>query len=136
MLICEAGEANGWELNYGNTALLWREDCIIRSAFLGNIRDAYEADPDLVFLGSDPYFKNILQTALPSWRKVAAKAIECGLPMPCMTSALTFLRRLHHGTPAGQSVAGATRLFRRTHLRTHRQTARRIFPYQLDRYRR
>ena len=91
MLIREAGEANGWELNYGNTALLWREGCIIRSAFLGNIRDAYEADPDLVFLGSDPYFKNILQTALPSWRKVAAKAVECGLPMPCMTSALTFL---------------------------------------------
>ena len=91
MLIREAGEANGWELNYGNTALLWREGCIIRSAFLGNIRDAYKADPDLVFLGSDPYFKNILQTALPSWRKVAAKAVECGLPMPCMTSALTFL---------------------------------------------
>lgn len=91
MLIREAGEANHWHLNYGNTALLWREGCIIRSAFLGNIRDAYENNPDLVFLGNDAYFKNILQNALPSWRKVAAKALENGLPMPCMTSALTFL---------------------------------------------
>ncbi|MFC3874757.1 decarboxylating NADP(+)-dependent phosphogluconate dehydrogenase [Neisseria musculi] len=91
MLIREAGEVNGWALNYGQTALLWREGCIIRSAFLGNIRDAYEANPDLVFLGSDPYFKRILKQCLPAWRKVAAKAIECGIPMPCMTSALTFL---------------------------------------------
>ena len=91
MLIREAGEVNGWALNYGQTALLWREGCIIRSAFLGNIRDAYEANPDLVFLGSDPYFKNILESCLPAWRKVVAKAIECGIPMPCMASAITFL---------------------------------------------
>ncbi len=91
MLIREASEIHQWDLNYGKTALLWREGCIIRSAFLGNIRDAYEADADLVFLGNDPYFKNILQSALPAWRKVAAKALESGLPMPCMTSALTFL---------------------------------------------
>ncbi|WP_274585769.1 decarboxylating NADP(+)-dependent phosphogluconate dehydrogenase [Neisseria leonii] len=91
MLIREAGETHQWQLDYGKTALLWREGCIIRSAFLGNIRDAYDADPDLVFLGNDPYFKNILQTALPAWRKIAAKAVESGLPMPCMTSALTFL---------------------------------------------
>ncbi|MDO4997864.1 MAG: decarboxylating NADP(+)-dependent phosphogluconate dehydrogenase [Neisseria sp.] len=91
MLIREASEANNWALNYGNTALLWREGCIIRSAFLGNIRDAYEANPDLVFLGNDEYFKNILKSALPAWRKVVAKAIESGLAMPCMTSALTFL---------------------------------------------
>ena len=91
MLIREASEVHNLLLNYGNTALLWREGCIIRSAFLGNIRDAYENNPDLVFLGNDEYFKNILQTALPAWRKVVAKAIESGLPMPCMTSALTFL---------------------------------------------
>lgn len=91
MLIREASENYGWQLNYGNTALLWREGCIIRSSFLGNIRDAYAANPDLVFLGTDDYFKNILQAALPSWRKIVAKAIENGLPTPCMTSALTFL---------------------------------------------
>ena len=58
---------------------------------MGNIRDAYEANPDLVFLGSDPYFKDVLETCLPAWRKVVAKAIECGIPMPCMASAITFL---------------------------------------------
>lgn len=91
MLIREAGETYNWNLNYGKTALLWREGCIIRSAFLSNIRDAYENNPDLVFLGTDPYFKNILETCLPAWRKVVTKAIECGIPMPCMASAVTFL---------------------------------------------
>ncbi|WED24972.1 decarboxylating NADP(+)-dependent phosphogluconate dehydrogenase [Vibrio sp. JC009] len=91
MLIREASEENGWDLNYGSVALMWRGGCIIRSAFLGNIRDAYVNNPDIQFLGSDPYFKDILKTAMPSWRKVAAKAMEIGLPMPTMTSALTFL---------------------------------------------
>lgn len=91
MLIREASENNNWNINYGGTALLWREGCIIRSAFLGNIRDAYQANPDLVFLGSDPYFKGILENCLADWRKVVAKAIEIGIPMPCMASAITFL---------------------------------------------
>ena len=91
MLIREAGEANDWGLDYGNTALLWREGCIIRSAFLGNIRDAYENDPDLVFLGADPYFKGVLESCLPAWRKVVAKAVESGIAMPCMAAAITFL---------------------------------------------
>ncbi|MDH3000895.1 phosphogluconate dehydrogenase (NADP(+)-dependent, decarboxylating) [Chelonobacter oris] len=91
MLIREASEVNNWDLNYGNTALLWREGCIIRSAFLGNIRDAYAKNPDLQFLGADSYFHAILQSALPEWRKVVAKSIEIGLPMPCMASAVTFL---------------------------------------------
>ena len=91
MLIREASEVNDWALNYGNTALLWREGCIIRSAFLGNIRDAYEANPDLVFLGGDDYFRRILENCLPAWRKVVAKSIEAGIPMPCMASAITFL---------------------------------------------
>jgi 6-phosphogluconate dehydrogenase len=91
MLIREASEEYGWELNYGSVALMWRGGCIIRSAFLGNIRDAYASSPDIQFLGSDPYFKEILLAAMPAWRKVAAKAIEIGLPMPTMTSALCFL---------------------------------------------
>ena len=59
--------------------------------FLGNIRDAYEKNPDLVWLGQDDYFRQILQAALPQWRKVVAKSIESAIPMPCMTAALTFL---------------------------------------------
>lgn len=91
MLIREASEENDWSLNYGSVALMWRGGCIIRSAFLGNIRDAYEANPEIKFLGSDPYFKDILQNSMAAWRKVAAKSLEIGLPMPTMTSALTFL---------------------------------------------
>ncbi len=91
MLIREASENFGWHINYGGTALLWREGCIIRSRFLGNIRDAYEANPDLIFLGSDAYFKGILENSLGEWRKVVAKSIEVGIPMPCMASAITFL---------------------------------------------
>lgn len=91
MLMQEASQTYNWHLNYGNVALLWREGCIIRSVFLSNIRDAYQANPHLVWLGQDDYFKTILQNSLPAWRKVVAKAIENGLPMPCMTSALTFL---------------------------------------------
>ncbi|SHG87709.1 decarboxylating NADP(+)-dependent phosphogluconate dehydrogenase [Ferrimonas marina] len=91
MLMREASNEHGWELNYGNVAMMWRGGCIIRSAFLGNIRDAFEQDSELQFLGLDPYFKNILESCLPAWRKVAAKSLEIGLPMPCTTSALAFL---------------------------------------------
>lgn len=91
MLMREASNENNWDLNYGNVALMWRGGCIIRSAFLGNIRDAYAADPSLHFLGTDPYFNQIINDCMPAWRKVAAKSMEIGLPMPCMTSALSFL---------------------------------------------
>ena len=91
MLMREASNTFNWKLNYGKTALLWREGCIIRSVFLGNIRDAFEANPDLAFLGADPYFQKILLNALPAWRKTVAKAIEIGIPMPCMAAAITFL---------------------------------------------
>ncbi|CAG8998660.1 MAG: 6-phosphogluconate dehydrogenase, decarboxylating [Candidatus Celerinatantimonas neptuna] len=91
MLIRQASEENDWSLNYGSVALMWRGGCIIRSAFLGNIRDAYANNPDLQFLGSDPYFKGILENCMKAWRKVVSKSIEIGLPMPCMAAALTFL---------------------------------------------
>ncbi|MFT6927063.1 MAG: 6-phosphogluconate dehydrogenase [Psychromonas sp.] len=91
MLMKQASEDNHWDLNYGNVALLWRGGCIIRSAFLGNIRDAFAAQPALDFLVLDPYFKNILERCMPAWRKIAAASFQTGLPMPCMTSSLSFL---------------------------------------------
>lgn len=91
MLMKQASEDNNWDLNYGNVALLWRGGCIIRSAFLSNIRDAFALQPELDFLALDPYFKNILERCMPAWRKIAATSFETGLPMPCMTSALSFL---------------------------------------------
>lgn len=97
MLMREASEEFGWQIDYGKVALMWREGCIIRSAFLGNIRDAYEKSPELAFLGLDPFFKSILKDCDQNWRKVCAKAIELGVPMPSMTSALSFLDGYTHG---------------------------------------
>ncbi|MFI3255841.1 MAG: decarboxylating NADP(+)-dependent phosphogluconate dehydrogenase [Psittacicella sp.] len=91
MLIRQASEEFGWNLNYGNTALLWREGCIIRSSFLEKIRDAYKTNPDLVFLGNDTYFKAILENCQAAWRKVLVKSIELGIPMPCTAAGLLFL---------------------------------------------
>jgi len=91
MLMREASQQEGWSIDYGNVALMWREGCIIRSVFLDNIRDAYTRDPQLAFLGMDPFFKQHLQAAQNGWRKVCAKAIELGIPMPCLTSGLSFL---------------------------------------------
>jgi len=91
MLMRQASDENNWQLNYGNVALMWRGGCIIRSAFLGNIRDAFATQPELNFLGLDPYFKAILERCLPAWRDVASSSLQIGLAMPCMTSALTFL---------------------------------------------
>ena len=91
MLMRQASEEHNWGLNYGNVAMMWRGGCIIRSAFLDNIAEAYQQDSELSFLGTDAYFKAILDDCDQAWRKVAAKAIEIGLPMPCTTSALTFL---------------------------------------------
>ena len=78
-------------ISYAQGFMLIREACIIRSRFLGDIRDAYAQNPGLAFLGNAPYFQQLLQTALPHWRKTVAKAIEAGIPVPCMASALTFL---------------------------------------------
>lgn len=91
MLMQNASDEYGWALRTGDVALMWREGCIIRSAFLNDIHDAFTTDPDLSFLGLAPYFHRLLKQYLPAWRKVAAKSIEKGIPMPCTTTALTFI---------------------------------------------
>tara|TARA_R110002073_G_scaffold203712_1_gene363451 strand:+ start:16210 stop:17625 length:1416 start_codon:yes stop_codon:yes gene_type:complete len=91
MLMREASSEYKWQLNLANVALLWRGGCIIQSGFLQNIADAFNKDPQLAFLGLDAHFKCLIEGALSSWRKLAAKSIELGLPMPCTVSALGFL---------------------------------------------
>jgi 6-phosphogluconate dehydrogenase len=90
MLMREAAAAYGWELDYGGIALMWRGGCIIRSVFLGRIRDAYDRDPGLVNLLLDPYFKETIESLLPAWREVAAAAMLYGVPAPAMASALSW----------------------------------------------
>jgi len=90
MLMRAAAEEYNWDLNYGSIALMWREGCIIRSAFLDKIKDAYDNNPDLSNLLLDPYFKNEVDNAQAAWRRVVARAVENGIPVPATASALTF----------------------------------------------
>lgn len=90
MLMREAAKTYGWELNYGGIALMWRGGCIIRSRFLGNIRDAFERDPKLNNLLLDQFFIDAITEALPGWRKAVGCAISIGIPAPSFSSALSF----------------------------------------------
>jgi 6-phosphogluconate dehydrogenase len=90
MLMRAAAQQYGWNLNYGGVALMWREGCIIRSAFLGKIKEAFDRNPELSNLLLDPYFKEQVEAAQPAWRRVVAGAVDMGIPVPAMSSALAF----------------------------------------------
>ncbi len=89
-LLREAAREFNWDLNYGSIALLWRGGCIIRSAFLGKIRDAFAKEPGLLNLLIDPYFKNKIEEAQEGWRRVVAESLLKGIPIPAIASALTY----------------------------------------------
>ena len=80
----------GWNLNYGGIALMWRGGCIIRSVFLGRIKDAFERDANLVNLLLDPFFQEAVSKAQDAWRRVVAEAVRLGIPMPATSSALAY----------------------------------------------
>jgi 6-phosphogluconate dehydrogenase len=90
MLLRAAAAEYGWNLNYGGIALMWRGGCIIRSVFLGKIKEAFDKDPGLSNLLLDAYFQGQVDAAQAAWRRVVAKAVEVGIPVPAMSSALTF----------------------------------------------
>ncbi len=79
-----------WNLNYGGIALMWRGGCIIRSVFLGKIKEAFDKNPALHNLLLDDYFKQTIEGLLPAWREVAAAALMSGVPAPAMASALSY----------------------------------------------
>jgi 6-phosphogluconate dehydrogenase len=79
-----------WNLNYGGVALMWRGGCIIRSAFLGDIKKAFVRKPDLVNLLLDKFFKSAVGKRQTSWRRVIVQATKLGIPVPCLGSALTY----------------------------------------------
>ena len=80
----------GWNLNYGGIALMWRGGCIIRSVFLGKIKEAFDRKPDLHNLLLDEYFEQAVKQCVPAWRRVVAHAVEIGIPMPAISSALSY----------------------------------------------
>lgn len=89
-LMRAAAETYGWALNYGEIALMWRGGCIIRSAFLGDIKKAFDKQPGLANLMLDSYFKDKLQAAQAGWRTVCGAALQAGIPAPAITGALSY----------------------------------------------
>ena len=75
---------------HGGIALMWRGGCIIRSAFLGKIKDAFDRNPALPNLMLDPFFKGKIEQAQASWRRVVATAVQNGVPVPTLSSALAY----------------------------------------------
>lgn len=90
MLMRQAAQDYKWKLNYGAIALMWRGGCIIRSQFLGKIKEAFSSNPNLKNLLLDHYFVQEINKRQKGWRKVVASAAELGIPTPCFTTALTF----------------------------------------------
>jgi 6-phosphogluconate dehydrogenase len=89
-LMKSAADEAGWNLNFGGIALMWRGGCIIRSSFLGKIKEAYDANPEIKNLLLDPFFKDKIEKAEKAWRRLVATAMLNGIPVPTLSSALTY----------------------------------------------
>jgi len=85
-----ASEEYGWSLDYGSIAMIFRGGCIIRAAFLQNIKDAYDRNPALQNLLLDEYFKGVVEKYQGAWREVIAAAVTRGIPVPAFSSALSY----------------------------------------------
>jgi 6-phosphogluconate dehydrogenase len=90
MLMREAAKEYKWNLNYGAIALMWRAGCIIRSAFLGKIKEAFARNPNLTNLLLDPYFTGVVERSQASWRRTVSVAVAAGVAVPAFTTALAF----------------------------------------------
>lgn len=90
MLMRAASDAHGWNLAYGDVALLWRAGCIIRSRFLSDIKAAYTRHDGLTNLLLDPFFVDVLKQAESGWRKAVILGTELGIPLPAFSAALAF----------------------------------------------
>ncbi|HET7626623.1 MAG TPA: decarboxylating NADP(+)-dependent phosphogluconate dehydrogenase [Verrucomicrobiae bacterium] len=90
MLMRAAAAEYKWNLNYGGIALMWRGGCIIRSVFLGKIKEAFDNKPKLTNLLLDPFFRKAIKTSQRSWRNVVAIAAKKGIPVPAFSTALAF----------------------------------------------
>jgi 6-phosphogluconate dehydrogenase len=89
-LMRAAAEEYHWNLNYGGVALMWRGGCIIRSIFLGKIKEAFDRNPDLKNILLDPYFKDKMESSQEAWRRVISAAVTNGIPVPAFSIALSY----------------------------------------------
>jgi 6-phosphogluconate dehydrogenase len=90
MLMREAAREYRWHLDFGSIALMWRSGCIIRSAFLERIKEAFDRKTDLANLLLDEYFRGIIQKCQASWRRVVMEAVRLGIPVPALSASLAF----------------------------------------------
>lgn len=89
-LMGEAAKEYKWNLNNGGIALMWRGGCIIRSVFLGKIKEAFDKNPGLEHLLLDKFFTETIEKAQAGWRRVVATSFSNGIPIPCLATALTY----------------------------------------------
>lgn len=118
-----ASEEYGWDLKYGDIAMIFRGGCIIRAAFLQKIKEAYDRDPELDNLLLDPYFKNIVESYQGALRKTISLAVEQGIPVPCFSSALAYFDSYRTATlPANLIQAQRDYFGAHTYERTDRKS--------------
>jgi 6-phosphogluconate dehydrogenase len=89
-LLNAMAKESGWTINNGAVALMWRGGCIIRSVFLGKIKEAFDRNPKLTNLLVDPYFAGEIERAQPGWRRAIGTGIASGIPLPAMSAALAY----------------------------------------------
>lgn len=89
-LMRAAAKEYGWNLNYGGIALMWRGGCIIRSVFLGKIKEAFDKNPDIANILLDPFFSDKLAKAQSGWRNILSEALKDGVPAPTLFAALEY----------------------------------------------
>jgi 6-phosphogluconate dehydrogenase len=92
-----AAQEYGWKLNNGGIALMWRGGCIIRSVFLGKIKEAFDKNPDLTNLLLDPFFKEKIESSQTSWRKVISTSVINGIWIPALSTALNYFDGFRNG---------------------------------------
>ncbi|MCW9134388.1 NADP-dependent phosphogluconate dehydrogenase, partial [Bacillus paramycoides] len=85
-----ASEEYDWNLDFGSISMLWRGGCIIRAAFLQNIKEAYEKNTDLPNLLLDPYFKEIVESYQGGLRQIISVAVQQGIPVPAFSAAISY----------------------------------------------
>ena len=95
-LMRAAAKEYNWDLNYGGVALMWRGGCIIRSVFLGEIKKAFDKNPNLENLLLDPFFRKAITKTQASWRRVVTTAVKLGIPIPAISSAMAFYDGYRH----------------------------------------
>ena len=90
MLFREAAREFNWELDYATIANIWRNGCIIRSALLTHIRDAFKRENGLMNLLFDDFFKREFENGIVSLRNIVSLASQSGTPAPAYYTALSF----------------------------------------------